>query len=430
MTKKQGNDAKSEEKTPKTPKNDVAWGRVFKALPIDDEIQSNGHYDISSDQLKDLGGREARLMTKIDFKENLPSQFVERGLAILAISNGVYRIAKFNPFISIKPKAASKSIYVPPTNLISLKPELLSGESAFLDIALASGIMEQVFGEKVQLTIRGRQYCPKIDFHLNNISFPVKGVQIEVDGGYEGDSTINLVEAKIGGRENLSLRQILYPQKSWEGVVAGAKAVRSFILFYQDPTLRFIPIVENQGTWTPDHANEKCFRFERLATFDIRSVPVQPSATPPVYGAPFPQADRFETVLAILFMLYCGEEYSMETEDLTSKLGGFGFRLVPRQISYYCAALVWLGLAKRERGSIKLTSFGIEVATMSHAERMEALAKVIFREPLFHHVLHKPATSPPETLFKRWNFDGSTKGRRIQTINSWIKHFQEKIEEE
>lgn len=414
----------------KETKNDVAWMKVFTALPVASQMKKDGYYDVSADDLKKYGGREARLMTKVDFRENLPSVMKDDGLAILAISNGVYRIAKFDPFMPITPMPASKGVYVQPSNLITLKPELLTGESAFLDVALASGIMSRVFGEDVQLTIRGRQHCPKIDFELNDIQFPVKGVQIEVDGGYEGARTINLVEAKIGGRSNLSLRQIVYPHKSWEGMANGEKAVRSFILFYQDPTLRFIPVIEQHGSWKPDHANEKCFRFDKLATFDIRSVLVQPSVEPPTHGSPFPQADRFETVMAMLFMINGSPEYTIEIEELTNMVGGFGFSLVPRQISYYTAALVWLGLARRGRGTITLTAHGLDVVAMSHADRLEALAKVIFREPLFHHVLHKPKIDPPEALFKRWNFHGSTKGRRVQTVNAWIKYFQDKIEED
>jgi hypothetical protein len=40
-------------------------------------------------------------MTKIDFRQNLPKIMDKNDLSILAIKNGLYRIAKTDPFIDI-----------------------------------------------------------------------------------------------------------------------------------------------------------------------------------------------------------------------------------------------------------------------------------------------------------------------------------------
>ena len=42
----------------------------------------------------------------------------------------------------------------------------------------------------------------------------VSGVQIEVDGGYEGDR-LYLIETKMGRRDNFITRQLYYPCRMW-----------------------------------------------------------------------------------------------------------------------------------------------------------------------------------------------------------------------
>ena len=75
-------------------------------------------------------------------------------LSILAINNGLYRIAKTNPFISV-PKIKNKEVLVKmPAGYITLDPFDINSESGALDIAHVSGILKQVFTEDIELTIR------------------------------------------------------------------------------------------------------------------------------------------------------------------------------------------------------------------------------------------------------------------------------------
>ena len=401
--------------------NGPAWDVIFNELPILAGVDKDGHFDISAKEIKKHSGREARLMAKIDFKEHLPDVMKRNDLAILAIENGNYRIGRFDPFISIQPLSNKKSKFIPlPPHLLTLKPDALNSESAVLDAALTTGALEQVFGEKVILTVRGRTRCPAFSFQLGAVPFPVQGVQVEVDGGYEGKDTINLVEAKIGGRANLSLRQILYPHEMWSGKVGTAKKVRSYICFYQAPDVRIIPVVPGAAGWVPDHLQEVCFKFDKPSAFDIRSVVAK--ATPP-QGRSFLQADSFDTVLAMFSTIAGAPEYGIEKDDL-----GAQFDIVPRQIDYYFSAIKWLGLAQTTEGRIELTDFGREVSAMSHADRLEALARIVFQDPLFHHVLHKPQVAVPDALFRHWGISGETRGRRVQTIRAWTKYFLEQTE--
>ena len=183
----------------------------------------------------------------------------------------------------------------------------MAHELAALDAALLSGVLARVFGEEVALTIRGRTRSSDFNFYLQNTEFPISGVQIEVDGGYEGATTINLVEAKIGSRNNLSIRQILYPQLAWSNAVGNKKGVNTFICFYQEPMLRFIPVKYENGICVADSSGS-VFILGQEAELDLQNIRVAPDASPPILGAPFPQADKFETVLAMFSIVMGNEE--------------------------------------------------------------------------------------------------------------------------
>lgn len=275
-----------------------------------------------------------------------------------------------------------------------------------------------MFGEDVALTIRGRSRSPDFVFPLNGIDFPISGVQIEVDGGYEGATTINLVEAKVGPRDNLSVRQLIYPQLAWEQTIGKRKAVRTYICFYQEPILRFIPVAYENGICRADHSKEVAFMLEPEAKLDLGAIQVKPDAPVPVLGVPFPQADRFETVLAMFSIV-------VREEEIAKDLLLLDFDIDPRQIDYYSNAMRWMGLVEVEKGVIRLTTDGRAIAAQPHAEKIRRMVEVIFSEPIFNHVLRHGIADVPPALFDRWGCDSeSTRHRRLQTVKAWVSYFE------
>lgn len=398
--------------------NHDGWEEIFSELRIVERVDAKGFFDITADQIKKISGREPRLMAKIDFREHIPPVMGKEKLAILAIANGTYRIGRFDPFIEIEPVSiVTPTSFAFPGNIITLNPQKMAHESAALDAALVSGILHEVFGEDVVLTIRGRSRSPDFVFPLNGIDFPISGVQIEVDGGYEGATTINLVEAKVGPRNNLSVRQLIYPQLAWEQIIGKRKAVRTFICFYQEPILRFIPVVYTNGVCKADHGNEMAFILEPVAKLNLGAIQANPSAPFPVLGVPFPQADSFDTVLAMFSIIVNEEEISKESLLLD-------FDLTPRQINYYSDAIRWMGLIDIKNAIVKINREGRIVAALSHAEKMKTLAEIIFCEPIFNHVLRKPGQDVPAQLFERWNIGGTTPDRRLKTVQAWVNYFE------
>ena len=402
--------------------NQDGWDKIFAALPIIERVNRNGFFDLTASQINNISKRQARLMAKIDFREQLPKVMKDEGLAILAINNGTYRIGRFDPFIEIN----RISSVVPeritfPDNIITLNPQKLAHESAVLDISLVSGILHRAFGEAVNLTIRGRIRNSPFDFSLGGIQFPVSGVQIEVDGGYEGNTTINLVEAKVGSRSNISMRQLIYPQLAWENTVGSRKAVRTFVCFYQEPIIRFIPVVYHNGTCTADHQNEMAYLIEPEASIDLASIRPDPQAHVDFLSAPFPQANSFETVLAMFSIVAAREEISKDEllEDFDVDPSD------PRHIDYYANAMKWMGLVDIKNGIVHINEKGRSIAALSHAKKLKHLANIVFREPIFNYVLNKPTALVPPELFVRWRcYSKKTMDRRVQTVRAWIKYFE------
>ncbi len=65
------------------------------------------------------------------------------------------------------------------------------------------------------LTIRGRKYTPEFGFKIGEQNINVKGVQTEVDAGYEGKDKVVLIEAKNSQTKDTIIRQLYYPFRQW-----------------------------------------------------------------------------------------------------------------------------------------------------------------------------------------------------------------------
>jgi hypothetical protein len=197
------------------------------------------------------------------------------------------------------------------------------------------------------------------------------------------------------------------------------QAVKTFVCFYQEPILRFIPISYENGICKTEHTKEKAFILEPEAKLNLYTIKVKADGEFPVLGVPFPQANRFETVLAMFSVVANGVE--MTKEELAQ---GFDINPDPRHVDYYFNAMRWIGLVEIENGIIRLTDEGQRITTMAHAARIKRLAEIVFSEPIFNYVLHHRASEVSDDLFERWNIGKSTKDRRLDTVRAWIGYFE------
>ncbi|MDD5407103.1 MAG: hypothetical protein PHE73_09220 [Sulfurovaceae bacterium] len=394
-----------------------SWEKIFERYNLYSIIKTDGYVDITADQIKAVERKEPRNLTKIDFREKLPKIMKEEGLSILAIKNGLYRIAKNDPFIDVKQEIETKIIELPtPQNIISIDPFNIKSESAALDMATVSNMLEMAFGEKSKLTIRGR-LRGALDFNIGNIHYNVDGVQIEVDGGYESDSSIHLIEAKIGYNNNINIRQLLYPQLFWEKQIGIKKEIKSYVFYLQGDIFRFIPYYYDGAIGYLDHAKEKAFVFENpnAEIFSLNEIQIDQSKVDT--NIPFPQADKFDTINTM--MITISENLCISKEELKTK-----FAIVDRQIDYYFNVLKWLKLCIEKDGCLILTPEGERLVDLSFRKRMQEIAKIVFAEPIMNAVLNNK--NPNEQIFLDYNIKSqSTIHRRLQTANAWVKYFRD-----
>lgn len=417
-----------------TIKNDLAWKKILEEVTaIEREVANKGFYEIESSQIKKHGNREPRLACKIDYWQSVPTPLKERDLSVLAVRNTRYKIARTYPFIPIDQaqfeRSEASEIFEIPDHIQAISPHNISSESKALDAALASKMLKEVVGEEVGLVLRGREFCQPIEFSLPDrrdsnkpVWYHPEKVQLEVDGGYEGKDGIYLIEAKVGLKDNINLRQLLYPHLHYGKLFK--KLVKTYVLFYEPDTgyFHFFRFRHEDRCLSDYRCCALKTNFSNYCWDDLCEVKKDNSKTDK--NAPFPQADSLEKILAAFLKLdQCGP---LTKEELFADEN-----IKPRQYDYYASALRWMRLAQKDRDQhgIRhlLTELGSSLAKKPTKEILFEMAKIIFSNDLCHLFLFDEDPKIPERIEKRngLNREKTTYGRRIKTIKSWKKYFQE-----
>ena len=200
------------------------WNAIFEQYAIDRHDFDAAPFHISREQiakacqhLDRTSAKEPGLLCKQDTRESRPLAFRERGLFILPVKNGHYVIVKGEGYVDVPP------IETPPQTYHSSFPFQLDttqvgdSEMQHLDRAYALSLIRHFAkDDTLVLTIRGRKYTSAFNFVAGEFDIDVGKVQIEVDGGYEGEEQVVLVEAKSGNASNTIIRQLYYPFRHWD----------------------------------------------------------------------------------------------------------------------------------------------------------------------------------------------------------------------
>ena len=213
--------------------NDTAWKFLFEKYKILDEIEKNGSFKISAEQIKEI--REPRLMTKFDHKVNLPKLFSNNNLSILPISRGDYIISSFSAYREFEtPVFETERVSIPP-HIQSLIPQFIVSEAIALNCANACGILTDFLeDEDIVSTVSGRMSSGSFDFNIQTTkgqkSVYVNNSQIEIDAAYEGLEYFSLFEAKRELSDDFLVRQLYYPFRTWSNKIS--KPVKTVFLVF------------------------------------------------------------------------------------------------------------------------------------------------------------------------------------------------------
>lgn len=368
---------------------------------------------VSAEEIRQRTGQEPRLMMKFDHSAQLPQSLKRRGQFILPLRNGLYAILQGQGYHRPEPCPPVRDLPLQTTFPLGTSHAGLS-EMQHLDMAFNSGMLCEFLGEPILYpTIRGRKRSPAFRLQVGEHDLEVEGVQVEIDGGYEGRHGVAVVEAKIGECEDFHLRQIYYPYRFWSQHTT--KAVRP-VFFTYDPTSQVYRLREYR--FTPPEVYQTPQLVRAAAYRLVESVP--PSRALPLHHTvPVPQADRLERVGDVPLLVALGYQ---TPQELAERL-----QFEPRQGAYYLDAACALGLL--ERHPYRLSEPGHRYVTALPGERRALLARAVLEVPQVNQVLMALLLAPQgrlarremEELLQRANgLSPSTARRRTQTLWSWL----------
>ncbi len=411
-------------------KNNEAWNLLFNKFNIIENINKNGYFEITADDIK-TSGREPRLMTKFDSSENLPDMFKKNELAILPIKRGSYIIGKFQNYqlvdINNDIDVETKNL---PDYITTIDYKNITSEAISLNAAYISGMLEDIVGEPVVPTISGRMGTGEFNYQilLNDQSFfpiNVENSQMEIDGSYESVSKFIILEAKNHYMKDFIIRQLYYPYKVWKSNTN--KEIIPIMLIKHDNIFNFfVYSFENANDYNSIKLKEiKRYILDEpynpIEVSDIMSIMSDIEFAKESSDVPFPQANTFNIVLDLLGQLSAQD---MTTEDITNFL-----EYDPRQTNYYIDAAKYLGFVTKEK-KYTLTEYGKNIMKMNHKDRTLEIIKSILS--------HKPFYLAMKQQLEDFSFDieeiaksidesrneinkESTAKRRTSTVTAWIR---------
>lgn len=418
-----------------------AWYRVFRNHPdILQTIHNQGYCEVKADTIKEE--REPRLMTKHDFLDGVPSPLKSRHVNVLSVTRHSYVLGEFDVFQKFPEARPSRLEFCTLPPFETLRVDDINTESKAINALIISGVLSQFLdtGELTE-TFNGRMGTGKFDFSIglrrrDPLWVEVNGAQLEIDGGFENDECVVIMEAKNRLHDDFNVRQLYYPLRKYSTFVT--KPIRLVFSQYDNLTytLYEYAFADLDDFNSIQLVNMASYAFEdcRVTADDIMHVwettrAIYDDCEHRIEGEPpFPQADKIERIFSLLEFLSDQPEQSATTVEIAEFMG-----TVVRQAAYYPAAGVYLGVLERSRNNIALSREGVALLKKNRRERLLEIARLMFRHEVFHRlygeVAHHYGDIPntdviAEALCELNVLGDSTDSmyyRRAQTVRAWLK---------
>lgn len=420
--------------------NDKHWEQFFQNSSSLAQIRTSGFAYITADDLKAAGGREPRLMAKIDSLSNRPKSFQEHEINILPVQNGRYILFKDSQnssFYQFETSADNQQVeeYVSSKDLQvfdSFPANRSFSESQAIDFAnIASLLTSYSQEENLQLTVRGRLYSGEFSFELPESKHLVEvaNVQIEVDAGYETTESLLLLEAKIGRRDNFNIRQLWYPWMQWSQKTA--KKIRPIFFSYSNGQYLFTEFKFDTIFGSVDVVDNRAFTINESAIAYLNLQEILADSQPHVRTQTYtiPQANDLDKVVDLIQLVSDGQNSKPKIAEC--------FEFDERQADYYANAAGYLGIVERaetsQQSEFQLTTFGKKFLNLKlRAQRTKALVEQMATDPFFREVFQALANNNfidalvsaqeiASLIEKHSALSGTTPMRRASTIKNWLR---------
>jgi hypothetical protein len=413
-------------------KNEASWQIIFEHLGIIREMSKNGYYKITADQIKQIGKREPRLMTKFDSSYSLPEIFKKHKISILPISRNSY-VLSFHEIYHKLTEPTKNVVYVKQINHFDTLKLDSTTESQAINLVYNNGILEDFLKEyNLYPTSSGKQTSGNFNFFVNNIKtkrtdfVDVNNSQIEIDAVYENKDCVVIIEAKTTLPEDFLVRQLYFPLRRISSKTN--KKVRLvylvfnnfyFYLFeykYNDINYYNSLKLVNDSIYTfTDNKIEKSFCTNIVTKLKNNT------------SVPFPQANDIRRILELVLFVGLG---SKNKDDVTMFL-----RLDKRQTDYYLNACLYLELLSKNNGLYFLNKDRVKGLETNQ------LVKVVVKRVLSNGIFFKVFENfDQNSLNVRsvYNFikddreftglNKTTINRRASTIVNWVKWINKVID--
>ena len=374
-----------------------AWQVLIDKYDISTEISNNGFFKISASQIKEV--KEPRLMAKWDSSEQLPNSLKKNKINLLPDSRSSYILSDFLLYQEL-PKVVEhvkNMAKVELPDLQTINVDNISSEANAINVLQISGILEDFLeldlDDVLYATFNGRMSSGKFDFKVDTrrqiqLKVDVDRAQIEIDGGFESDHCVVVLEAKNVLHEDFHIRQLYYPYRLWENRVD--KPVRLIFSIYTNKIFRLMEyrFKEKENYSSIELVRTKNYSLEDTSiTLDeikdvydsIKDTEVISDNMNVEDSVPFIQADNFERIVSLLENMY---ENPMTSEEIIELM-----KFTTRQRDYYFNAGKYLGLfQKLKEDKVRkygLTNIGVAVYKKSYTERQLELVKLILSHRIF-----------------------------------------------
>lgn len=418
-----------------------AWVKIIERYNILDEVARTGIFHIKASEIKEY--KEPRLMAKWDSTTSLPKILRENKLNILPNSRSSYVLGDFCLYQEIPEleERVEKMTHFDLPVYETLDVNNITSEANAINVLLLSGILDDFLntGENAA-TFNGRMGTGEFDFSVNTYShgkqkIQVANVQCEIDGGFENEASVVIMEAKNVIHKDFNIRQLYYPYRLWKSKVK--KPIRLVFSIYSNMIYRLfeyrftdiedlssIELVRTKNYSLQDTeitmADLEYVRNSTMVKTDDKQMGRQKGTIP------FIQADSMDRVINLLENLHNNPMTAYEIAELMD--------FTSRQSYYYVSAGKYLGLFedgknKDNQNATVLSSLGNRVYKMNYKQRQLKIVELMFEHSIFAECFDYIVSFgelPPQhfVIEKMREFDvcgESCMKRRSQSVLGWLR---------
>lgn len=416
-----------------------AWAMLIEKYDIVNKVIKDGLFHIKASEIKAY--KEPRLMAKWDCIAALPTVLKKYNLNILPDSRSSYVLGDFLLYKEI-PELQEEVFnmdYVEIPDYETIDINNISSEAVAINVLVISGILDDFLGvDGTVQTFSGRMGTGEFDFVVDTVrgnkqKIFVKNAQCEIDGGFENEHEVVIMEAKNILNEEFHVRQLYFPYRLWRKKVT--KPIRLIFSIYSNMIFR---LFEYRFVEINDYSSIELIKTKNYSlqdtTIDIEDLIEVRNNTKICYQdnqyddlkVPFIQANSFERVISLL--------ENMKDNPMTKEQIAALMVFDERQSDYYYNAGAYLGLFEKKRedkiSKVFLTKLGDNVFSLNYKERQLKFVELILKHQIFADcfdmVINSDGELPNietiERLMREYNVCNEGQiNRRASSVQGWIK---------